>query len=294
MRSSVLLVSAWTVAAALHPSSVIRRVSTRTRSHAVVAMSDDVVAQQAEEISALRKMVEDLQRERADLQTAETPVPKRHGRPPKRAKGSPRTPFYRLYGTLPPDFDSAPIERLIARRVSARLKKHYSEADRLQKRILRMGVRLDDRQRTWSLLPEWQERQQDLAAEDAQSWRQEQQLAAELEVKIKNLFSYWDQDGNGIIDRTEFRLALQVLAIPGGPALYDETFDKWDADGNGGLNFKEIREALMELSKAQGPEMLRAADRTVQFLGDDGLVGDAVREDFAAERRDGVIRIAVE
>jgi len=242
-----------------------------------------MVAQQAQEIERLRSMVEELQRERDDQLVASPPQrtgsPKRR-RPPKRAPGTPRTPVYRLFGALPEGFDSGPIERLIARRVGARLKKHYSEADRLQKRILRMGVRLDDRRRTWSLLPGWEAKQATLADEDSQTWRQQQRLQGELEEKIERLFEYWDQDSNGLIDREEFRLALQILNVPGGPAMYDETFDKWDADGNGGLNFKEIRAALIELQRAHGLELLREADRTAHFLGAEGAVGDVVRDDF--------------
>ena len=64
-------------------------------------------------------------------------------------------------------------------------------------------------------------------------------------------------------------MVMQVLAIPGGPQVYDETFDKWDADGNGGLNFKEIRSARVELQRTHGPAVLSAADLTVYFLGDD-------------------------
>ena len=118
--------------------------------------------------------------------------------------------------------------------------------------------------------------------------------------------------------RSEFRLALQVLDIRGGTELYDETFDAWDTDKSGGLNFAEIREALIMLQKTQvrsdlrgskrpacetvpqhtarsrhdcasvysarrqGPEadLLDAADRTVMFLGGEGPVADAVRDDF--------------
>jgi len=288
-----LLAGFSTVASSLHLSASVLPLSARVPESRHLCRTDpstiecssnpDLVVQQAKEIASLRRQLEQLQGERDDQQSARTP--KRRGRPPKRAPGTPRTPVYKLYGKLTEGFDAAPIERLIARRVVARLKKHYSEADRLQSRILRMGVKLDDRLRTWSLRRGWKESQEALAAEDAQMGRQQQRLQAEVEEMVKRLFHYWDQDGNGLIDRTEFRLALQILNVPDSSAAsYDETFDAWDTDGNGGLNFKEIRSALLELQRAHGPEVLSGADQTAYFLGAEGPVAATVREDFGVER----------
>lgn len=238
----------------------------------------DVLAQQAAEIAALRGMVENMQRDRDDQQAAlgvpeeRMPETPRATRPPKRDE--PSKVVYRRQGVMPPGgFDGAPVERLIARRVTARLKKHYSEADRLQKRILRMGVQLDDKRRTWSLLPGWQQLQDSLQIDDEDSNRKRQLLEHELEDRIRFLFRYWDGDGNGLIDRSEFRLVMQVLAIPGTKDEYDAYFDEWDGEcglrsGKCGLNFKEIREALLGLQKSH-PHVLDAAHRTASLLGGD-------------------------
>lgn len=78
-------------------------------------------------------------------------------------------PTFRLYGRLPSGFDRVPVEALIAKRASARLKKHYSEADRLQRRIQRMGVKLDDRRRTWSVIKGWKKMQEKLKEEEDSS-----------------------------------------------------------------------------------------------------------------------------
>jgi len=80
-------------------------------------------------------------------------------------------PHMTRFGRLPSGFDSEPIEALIEKRQRARQHKHYSEADRLQSRIQRMGVKLDDRRRTWSVVKGWKKMQDRLAAEEAQSWR---------------------------------------------------------------------------------------------------------------------------
>lgn len=62
---------------------------------------------------------------------------------------------YTRFGSIPPDFDSRVVENLIAKRLKARLNRQFSEADRLQKQIQRLGIKLDDRRRTWSLLKGW-------------------------------------------------------------------------------------------------------------------------------------------
>jgi len=247
-----------------------------------------VVAQQAAEIAALRSMVEELQNERQDQQlasgmsppegavlllppTRDQPAPPPPTpSPPKRDGLGPKSsaPWYALDGRLPPDFDASPIERLIERRVVARSKRRYSEADRLQKRILRMGVCLDDRRQMWSLRRDWKQRHEALQQEDEQNGRQEQLLKHELESRIRFLFRYWDEDGNGLIDRSEFRLAMQILARSNSEIDYDAAFDRWDADGNGGLNFKEVRLALLELQQ-ENPQLLEDAHLTASILSEE-------------------------
>jgi len=72
-----------------------------------------------------------------------------------RVAGAKREVRYTQYGSAPRDFPYGLVEALIEKRTRARLKKHYSEADRLQARIGRMGVKLDDRWRTWSVVKGW-------------------------------------------------------------------------------------------------------------------------------------------
>jgi len=92
-------------------------------------------------------------------------------------------------------------------------------------------------------------------------------LQQQLEERIRTLFDYWDSDSNGLIDRDEFRLVMQVLAIPGTKTEYDSTFDRWDRDGNGGLNYKEVRSALIDLQQAH-PELMDSAALTVALLNE--------------------------
>jgi len=251
-------------ATALQPA-VIRHHVTH-RHPRLICQDGGYTEAQAAEIEALRRKVEALRREHEDQQVARG-LSWVEERTKKEAAGS-KVPTYTQSGEVPTGFDAAPIERLITRRVVARLKRHYSEADRLQRRMKRMGVRLDDNKRTWSLRPGWQEKQQALALEDESVGRQQLELESDLDGRIRRFFDYLDQDGNGCIDRKEFRLAMQVLAVPGSAIEYDATFDKWDDDGNGTLNFAEIRGALLALQCSQ-PDRLDAASDTVSLLADD-------------------------
>jgi len=201
----------------------------------------DIVAEQAKQIAELQKKLNDMQQALFDVRRPPSA-------PMSRKRAGPRNTVYRLYGSLPDGFDaSADVERLIARRVVARLKKNYSEADRLLKRLLRMGIKLDDRRRTWSVTPGWRKKMEELEEEDQQHRLQQEATQQELEKSIEDIFNYWDKDGNGVVDRQEFRLAMKLLGIAGTEETYDELFSEWDEDGNGTLNFNEIRGALVAL-----------------------------------------------
>jgi len=254
----------WMAALAALQSASIAPSSLRPRSIAVCQVNDGknvdltaVVLEQAAQIAELRKEVESMRQEQSlySPEDADGIWRDQLDRPPVPEIVRPsKKPVYKLYGRLPRRFDSREeIESLIDRRVSARLKKHYSQADRLQKRIMRMGVRLDDRRRTWSLQKDWEKMLGNLQEEDQQSWRKQQDLQKEVEQRMRELFSYWDQNGNGLIDRGEFSLVMQVLGITGTEEVIDATFAKWDVDQSGELDFKEVRAALNALQEAGTP-----------------------------------------
>jgi len=78
------------------------------------------------------------------------PLPRRN---PKR--DAPLSPAaadaYAQYGPLPDGFDIETTRHLVNARVRAKAARDYQEADRLQAKLIQMGVRLDDRWRTWSV-----------------------------------------------------------------------------------------------------------------------------------------------
>ena len=91
-------------------------------------------------------------------------------RPELVSKGAKREVRYTRYGSAPRDFPEQMILALIEKRITARLKKHYSEADRIQKRLNNLGVRLDDRRRTWSVIKGWRKMQQAEALVESQGY----------------------------------------------------------------------------------------------------------------------------
>ena len=63
-------------------------------------------------------------------------------------------------------------------------------------------------------------------------------------ARVMDLFRAWDVDGNGTIDKKEFRRALRALGV-GVPAKeLDELFDSFDKDKGGLLEAKELGKAL--------------------------------------------------
>lgn len=57
---------------------------------------------------------------------------------------------YAQYGPVPPGFDTKQVSRLVAERCAAKAARDFDAADRLQSQLVAMGVRVDDRWRTWS------------------------------------------------------------------------------------------------------------------------------------------------
>ena len=67
--------------------------------------------------------------------------------PPLRAWSS--EPYMR-YGPLPVGFEAKRAQELVEQRCAAKATGDYKKADTIQGKLQRMGVRLDDRWRTWS------------------------------------------------------------------------------------------------------------------------------------------------
>ena len=58
--------------------------------------------------------------------------------------------------------------------------------------------------------------------------------------EMLDLFKKWDTDGNGSIDKSEFRKAVAALGLQSEDAVVDEVFDCYDADGSGEMAYTEF------------------------------------------------------
>ena len=63
-------------------------------------------------------------------------------------------------------------------------------------------------------------------------------------TRVIDVFKDWDDDGNGMVNRTEFRKALSVLGLRVERAVAEELFDSFDADGSGEIDYMELHQQL--------------------------------------------------
>uniref|UniRef100_A0A7S3BR19 EF-hand domain-containing protein n=1 Tax=Haptolina ericina TaxID=156174 RepID=A0A7S3BR19_9EUKA len=70
-------------------------------------------------------------------------------------------------------------------------------------------------------------------------------------VRVIDLFREWDEDGDGVIDKLEFRRALPMLGLHAPLETVDALFDSFDLDGSGTIGFKELNRLLRRDIKAE-------------------------------------------
>ena len=75
------------------------------------------------------------------------------------------------------------------------------------------------------------------------------ELLAKHSVRIIDLFKDWDDDGNGQIDKKEFRKAIASLGVAAPRAEVDALFDTFDGDRSGEIDYKEVQKALAPMRK---------------------------------------------
>ena len=63
-------------------------------------------------------------------------------------------------------------------------------------------------------------------------------------LRIIDLFREWDQDGDGIVTKQEFRNAMPNIGLDVPPETIDALFDSLDPDLSGQLDYKEMSKAL--------------------------------------------------
>ena len=63
-------------------------------------------------------------------------------------------------------------------------------------------------------------------------------------MRIVDLFREWDEDGDGTIDKKEFRRAMPLIGFDVPRKEIDALFDEWDPDGSGTIELNELNKFL--------------------------------------------------
>ena len=91
------------------------------------------------------------------------------------------------------------------------------------------------------------------------------------QVRVIDLFQEWDEDGDGHVDRKEFRQAMSALGLDALPRKeVDALFDSFDKDGGGSIDYNELNTALRSGSAVK-------LDAKLQVGGAGEIVLKAVR-----------------
>ena len=69
-------------------------------------------------------------------------------------------------------------------------------------------------------------------------------LLTENAVRVIDLFREWDDDGNGLVDKKEFRKAVSALGFQASKEDINAVFDAIDIDGGGTLEYSELNKAF--------------------------------------------------
>ncbi|KOO52883.1 had-superfamily hydrolase [Chrysochromulina tobinii] len=79
-----------------------------------------------------------------------------------------------------------------------------------------------------------------LAGDYASAAEQLKDLLRVNRVRVIDLFSSWDVDGNGVISRSEFHRAFSFLGYAGSPSVIDYLFASLDTNQSGTIDFAEL------------------------------------------------------
>lgn len=77
--------------------------------------------------------------------------------------------------------------------------------------------------------------------------------------KLYVKFREWDIDGDGLVDKEEFRNAIPKMGIPMMASIptqdIDDLFDTLDVDGSGAISYKELKKLLQNKPQYKNPAM---------------------------------------
>ena len=112
----------------------------------------------------------------------------------------------------------------------------------------------------------------------------------EHSVKLIDLFREWDEDGNGAIDKKEFRKAVAALGYEAPKKDINAAFDSLDDTGDGYIEYGEMKAALSKHSKkGKGQPAVKKGGSKKAVGGATAAEGDDVagtgEEDFEVGMR---------
>ena len=157
-----------------------------------------------------------------------------------------------LYDAMDDDGSGA----LTLLKIKAALQKLQDAADSAQKQSAFVGSRRDGYARIASAFEAAAEEtaKVDVAEKELASLRNNRSVASRLgsllslrNIKIGDVMSSWDKDGNGLIDQEEFRTHITKLGFNALNDEIDSVFQELDDDGSGELDFDETKVALKKL-----------------------------------------------
>ena len=100
-------------------------------------------------------------------------------------------------------------------------------------------------------------------------------ILSEHSVKLIDLFRDWDDNGDGAIDKKEFRKAIAALGYDVKKKEADAAFDMLDDTGDGFIEYGELKTALSKHSKkakSKAPPVKKQASKGVDVTAEDGDV----------------------
>ena len=122
-------------------------------------------------------------------------------------------------------------------------------------------------------------------------------LLKDNKARVLDLLRDWDHDGDGVIARDEFALALRSLGFEAPPSAVQNLFNAIDTDGSGTISFRELDSSIraqrffVERQRTERDTDLRALNRHLRSQLPGGMLvegdGDALRTALrreAAER----------
>jgi len=113
-----------------------------------------------------------------------------------------------------------------------------------------------------------------------------EQLKESLDVhsaRVMDLFRKWDINGDGLVDKREFRAGLEHLGF-GSLSLHgDELFDTFDEDLTGSITFRELNRVLRKV---------KPVEAKAKPVGDKARVSDV--DDVRKEVTNWVLQMAAD